>query len=100
MEPLRQQPMDLYILRHAIAEERNPSGRDSERRLTEEGREKMRNAAKGMKALELEFDLILSSPYARAKETAEIVAKVFGSDEALRISPTLAADGNPKELLD
>ena len=94
--------MDLYILRHGIAEEQAPdtSGGDSQRRLTAEGCKKIRSAAKGMKALELEFDLILSSTFLRAKETAEIVARVLGANKALHLSPALAADGNPKALID
>jgi len=94
--------VDLYILRHGIAEERTGStpGGDSQRRLTDEGKKKMRRIAKGMKALHLEFDLILSSPFLRAKETAEIVAAVFGIEKLLNLSSNLAADGNPKELID
>ncbi len=94
--------MDLYILRHAIAEERNGStpGGDSRRRLTAEGAKKMRRIAKGMKAMKLSFDLILSSPFVRAKQTADIVAEVFGLANRLDLSPALAADGNPKELVD
>ena len=34
--------MELYLLRHGIAEDRAPSGRDADRRLTEEGRDKLR----------------------------------------------------------
>jgi phosphohistidine phosphatase SixA len=59
--------MDLFLLRHAIAEPAAQSGAglDRERRLTPEGEEKMREIAEGMKVCELEFDLILSSPYVR-----------------------------------
>jgi len=94
--------MDLYILRHGIAAPRGipTPGGDSQRRLTVDGQTRMRRAARGMKALELEFDLILTSPFLRASETAEIVAEVLGLQEKLVSSPTLAADGNPKELLD
>lgn len=92
--------MDLYVLRHAIAVQRGTPGyeRDSERPLTPEGERRMRRAAKGMKALGISFDLILSSPYLRAKQTAEIVAKAFKAAKELKFSPTLAADGNPEEL--
>src|SRR5258708_1648062 len=94
--------MNLFILRHAIAEPRGTPtpGGDSQRRLTSAGKTKMRRAARGMRSLGLEFDLILSSPYLRASETAEIVAEVFGLEKQLTISAALAADGNPKELLD
>jgi phosphohistidine phosphatase len=45
--------------------------------LTAQGQEKMHRASKGMQALGLEFDAILSSPYLRAKQTAEIVAQTY-----------------------
>ena len=94
--------MELYILRHAIAEEAaDPhTGNDSQRRLTPDGAEKMRRAAEGMKEAGLEFDLILSSPYVRAKQTAEIVGKVLRPGRPLELSAALAPDGNPKELMD
>lgn len=94
--------MDLYILRHGLAGVRSAAfpGGDSLRPLTVEGAEKMRRAARGMKAMELSFDLILSSPYTRAKQTAEIVANIFGLEKKLEFSPALAADGNPKDLVE
>lgn len=71
--------MNIYILRHAIAVERGTIGYedDSLRPLTEQGINKMQQIALGMKALGLSFDLILSSPYLRAQETALLVAKAF-----------------------
>ncbi len=53
------------------------TGSDSERPLTDKGRKKMRQIAKALRHLGVEFDLILSSPYVRACETAEILADVF-----------------------
>jgi phosphohistidine phosphatase len=94
--------MDLYILRHGIAEENNPDApaNDSRRRLTSEGAKKIQRIAKGMKALELDFDLILSSPYVRARETAALVAKEFGAEKKLSLVEALVPDGNPKDLVD
>ena len=43
--------------------------------LTKEGEEKMLDVARGMKKLEIEFDILLTSPYVRARRTAEIVAQ-------------------------
>lgn len=92
--------MDLYILRHAIAEEHAPAKPDSQRHLTPEGARKMRRIAKGIEALDLKFDLILSSPYYRAKETAEILAEVLGMEDDVKFSDTLISEGNPKELIE
>lgn len=72
--------MELYIIRHAIAE---PIGKrnefsDEKRALTEKGRQRMREAARGLRRLKVELDFILTSPLVRALETAEIVAAVLG----------------------
>jgi phosphohistidine phosphatase len=72
--------MMLYILRHGAAEdEPTPGGDDGARKLTARGREKVREAAAGMRALRLKFDAILASPLPRAFETAELVAAAFGA---------------------
>jgi phosphohistidine phosphatase len=66
----------LYLLRHGIAAEPGTPGfeNDSERPLIPKGKRRLRSAAAAMKKLELSFDLILSSPFLRARQTAEIVA--------------------------
>lgn len=51
---------------------------DSKRPLTDEGIQKMTKTAQGIKKLGIGFDEILSSPYLRAKHTAEIVHQVLG----------------------
>jgi phosphohistidine phosphatase len=73
--------MNLYILRHAIAELRDHDKYpdDSKRPLTDKGAKKMRRIAEGMKALDIKFDAILASSYERARHTAEIVAEEFGA---------------------
>ncbi len=93
--------MKLYILRHAIATERGltDSGPDSERPLTEKGAKKMRRIAKAMKNMEISFDVILSSPFRRAKETAEIVAKEFHYENLLKFSSHLKVGGDPAALI-
>src|SRR3954464_14897658 len=76
----RRPMIEIYILRHAPAESRQLWGprRDRDRPLTPKGEMKMWRIAKGMKRLKVSFDLILSSPFLRAKRTAEIVADTFG----------------------
>lgn len=68
--------MEICILRHGLAEERNSERwpDDSDRPLTHRGRRRLRKIARGMKRLGLRFDAVLSSPYIRARETAEVVA--------------------------
>ena len=68
--------MEIYIVRHGIAIDREDPKcpPDPERYLTEEGVEKTKQVAKGVAALAASADLLLSSPYVRATQTAEIFA--------------------------
>lgn len=93
--------MDLYILRHAIAVSREDARfrRDSERPLTAKGTAKLRKVVRGMKALGLSFDLILTSPYVRARETAELVADGLGAATKVERTPNLAPDGDPRAVM-
>ncbi len=80
--------MMLYIVRHAIAAPIPPEGPDSDdsqRPLTAKGRTKMFRIAQGLKELGASIDLILTSPYLRATQTARILAKKFelGKDKIL-----------------
>ena len=71
--------MRVYFLRHGKAEDRAAwQGRDADRPLTAEGEEELRRAAKRLRALDLGLDLIVTSPLARARRTAEIVADELG----------------------
>jgi phosphohistidine phosphatase len=93
--------MNLYLLRHGIAAEPGVAGfePDSERPLTAKGENRLRTTARAMAELELSFDLILSSPFRRAKQTAEIIAKHFKLRKILAFSDDLAPGGNPRLLI-
>ncbi|MBX2990665.1 MAG: phosphohistidine phosphatase SixA [Bacteroidetes bacterium] len=93
--------MNLYILRHAIAEERSHEHwpDDSLRPLTTKGKKRMHRIAVAMRALGLSFDVIYTSSYTRARETADIVVAVFNAGKKLRETGTLAVDGDPGELV-
>jgi phosphohistidine phosphatase len=93
--------MNLYIIRHAIAVDETASDyeSDSERPLTDKGRKKMRQIAKALRNLGVEFDLILSSPYVRACETAEILAEMFKMKKKTVFSDHLIPLGNPELLI-
>lgn len=73
--------MQLLLIRHAIAMEREefaPAGLpDSERPLTPEGKAKMIEVAKGLMRQVDDLALLASSPYLRARQTADIVAAAF-----------------------
>lgn len=94
--------MELFVLRHAIATVRGEEGlsHDSDRPLTEKGIAKLRRVTRGMRTLGLSFDLILTSPYLRALQTAEGVAEAMGAGKTLERTPHLAPDGDPRALID
>jgi phosphohistidine phosphatase len=93
--------MNLYVIRHAIAVDEGVAGyeSDSERPLTDKGRKKMRQIAKGLRNLGVDFDLILSSPYVRARETAEILAEVFKMKKNITFTESLIPMANAELLI-
>ncbi len=72
--------MDLVLFRHADALNVGEAGikTDEERPLSDKGKVRAKASARGLKALGLKPDLILSSPLVRARQTAEIVARETG----------------------
>jgi phosphohistidine phosphatase len=93
--------MNIFILRHGIAVERDEwhSKNDADRPLTREGEKQLRKTSSALKRLKLNFDLILSSPFERAKKTAEIVADGLKLRKRLKFSDALASDGDAKNLI-
>src|SRR5262249_18753372 len=72
--------MELLLVRHAIAAERDPSRwpDDRDRPLTSQGEERMRRAARGLGRIAPEVDLAFASPLVRAWRTAEILHEEIG----------------------
>ena len=91
--------MNLYIMRHAEAEDQAESGRDDARALTVRGRERTRDAAAGFRALGLRFDAILTSPLLRAVETAQAIADEYSNNPSPQVLPALSTDVSPREAL-
>lgn len=92
-------PHLLVLMRHAIAEDRSDSGRDEDRRLTGEGKRKLREVVAGMRALDVPVERILTSPLRRAVETAEIVAEGYDLVGEVDASPALVPDAGPDAVL-
>jgi phosphohistidine phosphatase len=91
--------MNLYIMRHAEAEDEAQSGGDEARALTLRGRERTRDAAGGLRALGLRFDAILSSSLLRAAETAELVADEYANNPPPQVLPALSPQIPAREAL-
>ena len=93
--------MNLYILRHAIAIERGTPGyeNDAERPLTPKGERKLGRIARAMRRLDLELDLVLTSPYVRARQTAERVVEVLKLEKRMEFTDTLIPGGDSTALV-
>jgi phosphohistidine phosphatase len=93
--------MNIYVIRHGIAIDPGTPGfeEDSQRPLTEKGIKKMNSIARGLRAFDVKLDLILSSPYLRARQTAEILADVFKIEDRLAFSENLVPLGYPDQLI-
>lgn len=94
--------MNLYVLRHGLAVELTPDqlAQDAERPLTPKGIRKLGKVAAGMRALELRFDLILSSPYLRARQTAELIARELQPRKRVKLCGELTPGAEVRELID
>jgi phosphohistidine phosphatase len=94
--------MQLLVIRHAIAEDKEVfarSGRDDDLRpLTENGRDKMRRAARGLREVAPPVSVLATSPLVRARETAEIVMPALSIERAETVE-ALRPDGDYDELL-
>lgn len=91
--------MKIYLLRHGEAVDAEAvGGMDSARILTPRGEENTRRAAEGMKLLDLNPDAILSSPYTRAYQTAQITAEVLDCNDRLEEMSELKAGADPGVL--
>ena len=72
---------------------------DRDRPLTEEGIKKTREAAEGLKRLQINFDKILTSPWVRAIQTAQIAAEVLEMTARLENLPELEGNRSVDELV-
>jgi phosphohistidine phosphatase len=95
--------MQLLLVRHAIAEDRErfaASGRDDcERPLTAEGRRRMKAAATGLARLVPRLEMIATSPYSRARETGDIISGQYRGAEILE-TDVLKPGSAPEAFLD
>ena len=91
--------VELYLVRHAAAEERLGGRPDAERRLTAAGREDFAAGVRGLRALGLRPDRLLTSPLVRARETAGLLAAGLDGPEP-ELESALAPGGSAEELLE
>ena len=93
--------MNLYFMRHGIAEDRatGKNTDDRQRTLTPKGIKRIQKEAKALIRMSLSFDRILTSPLARARETAKIIAQSLQLEDRLAEIEQLGPDRSVQELL-
>ena len=93
--------LDLYLLRHGDAGKRMAvaaGGNTGDVPLTTVGREEIAIIARSVKALNLRFSAIVTSPLKRAVQTAKIIAKVLAIENRISVWNDLVPEGNRSKL--
>lgn len=90
--------MEIYILRHGIAEDATGSMADADRALTGEGRQKLREVMRAARGAKVRPSLILTSPLRRAVETAELAAELLESDGQPARTEALVPESTPEKV--
>jgi phosphohistidine phosphatase len=91
--------MDCILFRHGIAVERDEwDGIESDRPLTEKGSRRTKQAGEGLLELGIKPTHLLSSPFARAHETAKLLHELFRPRVTVRLADELLPDSPPDKL--
>lgn len=93
--------MKLLLVRHADAGDASDFARtgkpDSQRPLSDDGRKDMRAVARGLREITPDIDLVVSSPYVRAVQTATILREAYDIG-SLSETPTLQPEARPGDF--
>ena len=90
--------MQVYLLRHGIAQKHAPKGNDADRALTEDGRRKLRQVLKAAAEAHVKPTLILSSSLKRAMQTAEIAKSVLDYNNEIVRSKALRPGASVEDV--
>src|SRR5215470_8295763 len=93
--------MRIVLMRHAEAGDADPARwpDDRDRPLTDAGRRAHARVAEALRRMGVRFDRLLTSPLARARETAEITARVYGDAPPLELTELLGDRAEPASTL-
>src|SRR5438477_9348336 len=91
---------ELYLIRHGIAEERGEAWPDDAKRpLSPDGMGRLRKSARALARLGVTFDVIVTSPLVRTRQTAEIFAGGLDPHPHITTAESLAPGGTPAAVL-
>ena len=97
---IKREMMQVYLLRHGIAEEGRLGRSDADRELTAEGRRKLRDTLHIASRADVRPSLILSSPLVRAAQTAAIAAELLGYQNKVLQSKVLLPNARYEQVWD
>jgi phosphohistidine phosphatase len=92
--------MEIYILRHGLAQEAHGGMRDADRPLTPEGTKKLLPVLRRARAIDVQPPVILTSPLRRARETAQVAAEALRGQSKLVESRALIPESSPELVWD
>jgi len=93
--------VELYIVRHAIAAERGPEWPDdSKRPLTERGIERFREIVDGLVWMDVQIEIVLTSPLVRAKQTAQYLSSGLPARPPIAVIDALAPGHVAAEIME
>lgn len=92
--------MIVYVFRHGEAEMKaqSPEKTDESRRLTNEGKSQLRSVCEEAKKLGAKPTVIISSPLARARQTAEIAREILGPKSEYKVDSCLEPEAKPEDI--
>lgn len=92
--------LELYMIRHGFAGKNlEDETLDEERSLKKKGKDQIKGIAKGLKGLKISFDLILTSPLLRAKESAELLNAYCSNTKEATVTDLLKPDSSYTGLI-
>jgi phosphohistidine phosphatase len=91
--------MEILLLRHGIAVDAEEAGSDDARRLSREGRKRVRRAAAMLRKLGIAPNAIITSPLPRAKETADVTAWAIRFKGEVQVAAQLTSGASPQDYI-
>ncbi len=92
--------MNIYLIRHGDAEKAMIGKKDFDREITPSGRTKFKNAAEHWRNIIPSLDYIVTSPFIRAFQTAQILGEVFGFSKEIISDKKLSPGGNTESIIE
>ncbi len=93
--------VELYLVRHAIAAERGPKYPDDRLRpLTADGIKRFKETVRGLDAIGVQLDMILTSPLKRAEDTATLLSAGLDKQAPVQVLAALEPSGRPAAVIE